>query len=429
MFLGIVTRGALPYSLADAAVGGIGDFVYLVGGRASTVQSNTLRYDALLDTWSVVAAYPYNVWGAASAVIGNFMYVWGGSGASSDRAIYRFDPDLESWTALADRPVSATGDVQLSQMLTDGTHLYLVGGKDNSVLISANDMYDPSTGTYTSKTSPTTPVWAAGYASASGKGLLVGGSPTFSETRRSGVQAYEFATDTWADEIPYPMVIDRLYACAHHDGIVTAGGQINNDGSGALCDYGTYRYGISDKVWTRLADIPRLDQFHNRARAIQVVSLPNGRVFLMGGEYIDNLTRSFTKWNNDSEYELFSGLTFRRSSDGVYYNDGLGGSWRKLDLGTAVLGHGPGAVVGLILRNHLGFSVKNIELSVSPAAPAPDTVEISRTSSPFTPENPITYAGPVGSNVDIATFYVRVTAPADSPMDFKSFGLVARATP
>jgi hypothetical protein len=119
----------LPVAVRDAAAAGVGDRLYVLGGRLAGGKPTDLiqEYDVATERSVVAGRLPMPVSGGAALALNGFVYLAGGrvSGLPT-RAIVRFDP-WRGRAVLAGRlPVPASGGVAAASRSRRG---YLVGAK------------------------------------------------------------------------------------------------------------------------------------------------------------------------------------------------------------------------------------------------------------------------------------------------------------
>lgn len=128
--------GRLPYAMAYGTATAVGQKIMLVGGVS--VQSGSLVYtrNAYMGTvasgainWTKVADYPVFNTLAASGALNGKVYVAGGeNGGGTLNSVYRFDENGGKWDIWYSLPSPVA---LVHTMSSDGTALYLPGGRDN----------------------------------------------------------------------------------------------------------------------------------------------------------------------------------------------------------------------------------------------------------------------------------------------------------
>lgn len=214
-----------------AAVGVIGERLYVAGGAASADAGNeqaaVQMYDPVTDAWAFKAPMPVANSGMAFGVIEGKLYVTGGSRNDNDRALRVYDPVADTWVERA--PVPDDMVAGMAAGVIDGK-LYVAGGSGapcfstGCTIIGTLRVYDPSTNTWDmTRASMPTPMSLHSVGVLNGHLHVIGGvtgcgNCNVGETIH---QVYDPVTNHWTIDMPMPTgrasfvsgVIDgRLYA-------------------------------------------------------------------------------------------------------------------------------------------------------------------------------------------------------------------------
>jgi hypothetical protein len=222
-----------PRYLASAAA--LAGKIYVLGGRNSPIVSGgqtdnlmgtVLAYSPSTDTWSNEATLPRPADGLVSTAIGSHLYVLFGDPAPGGPGglyhLYRYDPGTGSWERKADAPHSHFGG---TGTVIDG-RWYVIGGGDgyNSWGVYL-DVYDPSTDTWSTKSTPPSGACSITPCHPDGDpfneyGLAgnIGGKLYFAST--IATEVYDPTTDTWS-----PRTKPRLTRYQTSGELVTRGGK------------------------------------------------------------------------------------------------------------------------------------------------------------------------------------------------------------
>lgn len=165
----------------------------------------------------------------------------------------------------------------------------------------------------------------------------------------------------------------------------------------------------------------------NHFRQATEPSSPNGWIADPIGSYgyYTNYASSYdSDPTNDPLLEILwaEEITFRDQT-GRYISSTLDGS---LDLGTLVAGTSS-ATQTLVVANNYPFSVSNVRVWVE-GVDAPDSVEISRYTNPFVPEQVVLYPGTFQPGQDVGNLYLRVRV-GELSTGSRGFQLKAKADP
>jgi N-acetylneuraminic acid mutarotase len=191
-----ITKSLMQTARSFFEVAAVNGKIYAFGGDGT---NTTEEYDPETNTWTTKASMPTARSGFAVAVFQNKIYVIGGevSGAGFTGINEVYDPITDTWETKSlmptkrDNPVANTVDDKI----------YVIGGLLESesagdpVVSDVNEVYDPETDTWTTKTSIPNAVYACVSAVVNNKLFVIGG-----ETFSGGVlnQIYDPATNMWS---------------------------------------------------------------------------------------------------------------------------------------------------------------------------------------------------------------------------------------
>jgi N-acetylneuraminic acid mutarotase len=198
------TMADMPTSRLGPGVAVVNGKIYVIGGTGGGGYLNTNEeYDPATNTWVTKKPMPTPRAGFAIAVYKNKIYCIGG-GPGNDwtvgfeevtRMNEVYDPLTDTWETKTPMP---TAREFLCANVVNGK-IYLIGGSkplnlnDPSFVPNINEVYDPVSDSWTTKTPP--PVKVSSYASAvvDDKIYIIGGSPVGNLT-----QIYHPETNTWS---------------------------------------------------------------------------------------------------------------------------------------------------------------------------------------------------------------------------------------
>ncbi|MCI0434022.1 MAG: hypothetical protein L0271_10265 [Gemmatimonadetes bacterium] len=145
------SKTQMPTPRAGAAVGVIGDLIYVVGGGVPwpiDVTTVVEVYDPATDSWSARPSLQTPRMFAAAAVVDEKLFVMGGSvGNSRESVVEMYDPDAYQWVYRARMPRSSG---PLSAVVLDG-RIYVTASYGDPL---AMEVYDPDTDTWTRSSPP-----------------------------------------------------------------------------------------------------------------------------------------------------------------------------------------------------------------------------------------------------------------------------------
>ena len=266
------TMSPVPQGRLGPGVAAVNGKIYVIGGISEGTLNSNQEYDPTTDTWITKKPMPLPRSGFAIAVYQNKIYCIGGGGDFGIEEVTGlnqvYDPLTDTWETKTSMP---TARQFLCANVVNGK-IYLIGGSkpvnlNNPAYVhNVNEVYDPETGTWTTKTPPPvnvssyastvvdnkiyvisgsgdndrltlmydpeadswsygtqapTPVWGAAAGATTGvlapkRLYVIGGYPAFNL-----VQVYNPETDTWTTGAQMPtgryglgvaVVDDRLYA-------------------------------------------------------------------------------------------------------------------------------------------------------------------------------------------------------------------------
>jgi len=151
------------------------------------------------NTWTTLAPMPTPRTGLGVAVANGKIY------AISKSATEEYDPETNTWTSKTPMP-TARSDFGIA---TYKNKIYVIGGEsgyapdsNNRILTGANEVYDPSADTWSTKKAMPTPRFYIEANTVNNKIYLIAGS-TNSENPNVN-EAYFPETDTWTTKAPIP---------------------------------------------------------------------------------------------------------------------------------------------------------------------------------------------------------------------------------
>nr|MBA2475413.1 Ig-like domain-containing protein [Actinomycetota bacterium] len=227
---------SLPANLDHIQAVEVGGLVYYVGGLTAWPgpHVNTVYvYNPATDAFTQGTPMPSGRGRGAGgvAVYNGKIYVAGGlSNGVAVPWLDVYDPVARTWAQLADMP-RARDHFQAAVV---AGKLYAIGGrnKDIDATTTANDVYDFSTGAWSTGLAPL-PTARGGFAAAAlGSEILViggeGGGGTFAT-----VEAYDTTANTWRTLAPMPTARHGIQAAVCNGGVYVAAGGTLQGGGGA----------------------------------------------------------------------------------------------------------------------------------------------------------------------------------------------------
>lgn len=252
------------------------------------------------------ANLPEKISGVTSSAVqsGNRILVTGGQKENSStfsQHSYTFNPTDRSWTSLAP-------SLQLSfhkqSMLKDGRVLVTGGSKfilgTGYIYNNMAKIYSPYSNTWSDGASlPVGSIFGNTQSTLlDGRVLIVGGAnEIWSGVDRSTMynQAYLYdpGTNRWEEAAPYPYPIYDAAQSTLKDGRVLVTGGLSH----YVYRFDAYLYDPSNNTWTKAASLPyEGDTFSRHAQ----VTLPDGKVLVMGKKYFYIYDPATNQWTKDT---------------------------------------------------------------------------------------------------------------------------------
>jgi N-acetylneuraminic acid mutarotase len=183
------TNAPMPVALDEVSCGIIGGRLYVVGGGSPA----TLAFDLTTSQWTNLnAPRPFPGNHHAAETFNGRLYLLGGIGGDSPSHVQIYNPALNTWSVGANMPYPAGSG---GSALING-EIYIAGGIINGVTINNVACYNPLLNTWT--TNLASMPLARNHAAAATDGSLLyvfGGRPPADGS--DTVQIYNPATDRW----------------------------------------------------------------------------------------------------------------------------------------------------------------------------------------------------------------------------------------
>jgi len=235
---------------------------------------NTVTVRAAEDSWTTLEPMPTAETGLGAAVVNGKIYVVG------EEVNYEYDPSTNSWTTKTPMPVPRAGfgvAVYLDR-------IYVIGGGygvyPNRTVTRVNEVYDPATDTWETKTSMPTNRSGMCANVVDGKIYVIGGRTGEQYSTVDLNEVYDPETNMWTtkEPIPYPVV---GYASAVVDGkIFVLGGQDEYHDPMNL-DL-TQIYDPETNTWSQGTPIPTATVA--AAAGVTSGTIAPERIYVMGGD-------------------------------------------------------------------------------------------------------------------------------------------------
>src|SRR5216117_1827143 len=182
-------------------------FLYVIGGgNSGGVLSDLQRYDPVTDAWTTLASMPTARAGAVAAAVDNNLFVIGGrlsaagpcNGGPYLATVEKYDIDTNTWSTVASLP-SPRSDLAA---VTHGGKVFIFGGCTGTGTVTNEvDMYDPETDTWTTGLEPMPTPRASLGAGRSGQRVYANGGWDGASSL-SANEVYNIASNSWSMNTP-----------------------------------------------------------------------------------------------------------------------------------------------------------------------------------------------------------------------------------
>jgi len=276
-----------------------GGKIYVFGGLlASDVKGVVYEYDPATNTWTKKKQMPLPAHHVMAAGYRGKIYLFGGGGRTRPGGplwvpldnSWEYDPAADSWKALAPMPTPRGGGVAAvvegkiyvmgGASVHPGAKLEGLGGSSAHRTVDTNEVYDPATNTWASRSPMPTGRNHLGVGVVNNKIYVLGGRVGSVFVLASGtdiVEEYDPATDSWSyAKARMPTPRSGVAAGTLGGKIYVAGGEyLNSQVVGAFRDLEAY-----DPVTDTWSMLPPLELPRNAPAAVAVGS----KLYLISGQ-------------------------------------------------------------------------------------------------------------------------------------------------
>ena len=272
----------------------IGDEIYCFGGNSNPEQLNLgigEKYSCSTTTWQSIANHPDYFDGTGVEEIcgigfNDKFYVFGAWGDDPDDSYNSknlsfnqvYDPTTYSWTKLLGRPISSAN----AGIAEYGNKIYLFGGTENRTRV---DAYDPATDSWVMVTNMPKSLDKSAVVVYQDKAYVIAGYDHSIGDFNNTVLVYDFITGVWDSsyaQIPSGMV--RAFSSGSVtpvvDGRVYLTGGFTLGASGLVSSNKVTVFDLLSKEWFSLEELPE-------ARANHCTVLCGEMLYVLGGFEID----------------------------------------------------------------------------------------------------------------------------------------------
>ena len=212
-------------------IGGIIDYDWSGHGKGILCTFNEV-YDPLTDTWENKTSMPTKRQRPEANVVNGKIYLIGGFQYQDLPPPYTtirldvnevYDPETDSWTTKTPIPTTSSNPASA----TINNKIYVIGGFQSDL----NQIYDPESDTWSQGVPIPTAVGLAGAGATTGlfapkRIYVIGGYPSYDEVRLN--QVYDPETDTWSNGTQMPTARHSLGVAVVNDTFYAIGGGSTN---------------------------------------------------------------------------------------------------------------------------------------------------------------------------------------------------------
>ncbi|MDI6841071.1 MAG: kelch repeat-containing protein [bacterium] len=224
-----VMKASMPTPRRGLAAATANGKIYAIGGTGPwgvCWNNENEEYNPVTNTWIKKADMPTIRWGLGAATFRSKtaiekIYVIGGWAGNNPpvAANEEYDPSTNTWTTKTPLPTPR----QYLAVVATETRIYAVGGWDYSSMSRANEEYDPETNTWSIKADMPTARGNLGAATVMGKVYAIGGF-SHSTPFETANEEYNPETDTWSTKAPMPTGRQHVAVVAVGKNIYAIGG-------------------------------------------------------------------------------------------------------------------------------------------------------------------------------------------------------------
>jgi N-acetylneuraminic acid mutarotase len=275
----------MPTARGGLGVAVVNGKIYAIGGLSGEFPvRNNEQYDPFSNSWTVEMPIPTARSGFAIAVFNNKIYVIGGTvgnGFVGNNEVY--DPATNTWDTKASMPTPRSD--LTANVVND--KIYLIAGKEYSntnpyyTQTNVNEVYDPASDSWSTKTSIPTATFGYESATIEGKIYIIGGSQTITSQPQSSAfvsanQVYDPKTGNWTSVANIPTLSSYGAAAATQDYLAPARLYLVGGYSQTVLTSKTQIYNLNNNSWTTGTALPS-------PRADFALAVVNDILFAVGG--------------------------------------------------------------------------------------------------------------------------------------------------
>ena len=259
----------MPIARQEVAAAVLNGKVYVLGGLQGNGAATAAveAYNPHTNTWAAARSLPFPNHHNSAAVAAGRLYSFGGVSS----ATFVYDPDADTWSPVAPMEFLHGGTAAVG-VIED--KIYVAGGTHGSSSISALEVYDPATNTWTRRASMSVARDHCAGAVIDGKFYVVAGRG--SAGAGTALEVYDPVANNWSMRARMPTFRSGAAAAAVNGELWVFGGET----PGIRPEVEAYN--SATNTWRRLADMP------TPRHGISAGVIGN-RVYLAGGGTVEGL--------------------------------------------------------------------------------------------------------------------------------------------
>lgn len=283
-----ITRAPIPVAFGVDGAATVNGQIY-VFGQDGAGKPLTYAYDPSTNVWTAKAPIQALAGGYGIVASGNKIYAiggvigWDSNGlATASNANQMYDPSTNTWVIMAPMPTNRSQ----VQVATLNGKIYVIGGRTSGAYstVGTTEVYDPSTNSWITSLSMQYPVVGAAIAALDGKIYVVGGQDEFNHPSPNVNfnQIYDSTSGSWTTGAALPSVVWRAVGASisgiHATPQVFVIGGLDDKSGSPLAT--NYIYNPNAKSWTTGAPFPTTHDYVTQTLAL--VNLDDS-IYAIGG--------------------------------------------------------------------------------------------------------------------------------------------------